>query len=223
MHGVEGVFHVVDSDPLGDELLQRQPALLIEVDQRGKVRSGRQSPYHEDFNDPPREKMSIKGISTVMSGVGTPTSTTMPARSRTKKPPAMLGAPDGINDNVGAEAAGQLAHRRHGVFLDRVDRMRRAEVFGPLQFLVVAVDRDDHCSPGHAGTRDGRVADTTAADDRDGVTPTDISGVHRGSQTCHDATAQQTHHRGIGGRVDLVHCPACTKVLSANAPMPSAA
>src|SRR3954468_20120507 len=52
---------------------------LIKV---GKSRSGRQSPYHDDFNEPPREKKSISGISNVMSGVGTPTSTTVPARSR---------------------------------------------------------------------------------------------------------------------------------------------
>ena len=37
---------------------------------------------HDDFNDPPREKKSINGISTVISGVGTPTNTTVPARSR---------------------------------------------------------------------------------------------------------------------------------------------
>ncbi|SKV09556.1 Uncharacterised protein [Mycobacteroides abscessus subsp. abscessus] len=48
----------------------------------GKSRSGRQSPYQEDFNEPPREKKSIKGISSVISGVGTPTNTTVPARSR---------------------------------------------------------------------------------------------------------------------------------------------
>ena len=50
-------------DALGDELLQRQPALQVEADQRGKSRSGRQSPYHDDFSAPPREKKSISGIS----------------------------------------------------------------------------------------------------------------------------------------------------------------
>src|SRR4051812_18862802 len=48
----------------------------------GKSRSGRQSPYHDDFKEPPREKKSMSGISSVMSGVGTPTRTTVPARSR---------------------------------------------------------------------------------------------------------------------------------------------
>src|SRR5699024_6391316 len=49
----------------------------------GKSRLGRQSPYQLDFRAPPRPKTSIKGISgTVMSGVGTPTRTSTPARSR---------------------------------------------------------------------------------------------------------------------------------------------
>src|SRR6478735_197127 len=48
----------------------------------GKSRSGRQSPYHDDFSAPPREKKSTSGISSFMSGVGTPTSTTVPAKSR---------------------------------------------------------------------------------------------------------------------------------------------
>ena len=48
----------------------------------GKSRSGRQSPYQDDFNEPPREKKSTSGMSRRMSGVGTPTRTTVPARSR---------------------------------------------------------------------------------------------------------------------------------------------
>jgi hypothetical protein len=48
----------------------------------GKSRDGRQSPYQEDFSAPPLLKKSISGISSRMSGVGTPTSTSVPARSR---------------------------------------------------------------------------------------------------------------------------------------------
>ena len=48
----------------------------------GKSRSGRQSPYQDDFNAPPWEKKSTSGMSRRMSGVGTPTRTTVPARSR---------------------------------------------------------------------------------------------------------------------------------------------
>ena len=48
----------------------------------GKSRLGRQSPYQEDFSEPPRPKTSSSGSSSVISGVGTPTRTTVPARSR---------------------------------------------------------------------------------------------------------------------------------------------
>src|SRR5690606_7272978 len=48
----------------------------------GKTRDGRQSPYHDDYAAPPRENTSISGSSNVMSGVGTPTRTAVPARSR---------------------------------------------------------------------------------------------------------------------------------------------
>ena len=48
----------------------------------GKSREGRQSPYQLDFSAPPRPKISISGSVTVSSGVGTPTRTTVPARSR---------------------------------------------------------------------------------------------------------------------------------------------
>ena len=82
MHGRERLLDLVQLDALADELLQRQATLLVQVDERRKSRSGRQSPYHDDFSAPPREKKSISGISNVMSGVGTPTSTTVPARSR---------------------------------------------------------------------------------------------------------------------------------------------
>src|SRR5215204_1115987 len=48
----------------------------------GKSRVGRQSPYQLDFNAPPRPNTSMNGSSIVSSGRGTPTSTTVPARSR---------------------------------------------------------------------------------------------------------------------------------------------
>lgn len=82
MHRLEGLLDLVELDALADELLERQTPLLVQVDQNGKSRSGRQSPYHDDLRAPPREKKSTRGISSFMSGVGTPTSTTVPARSR---------------------------------------------------------------------------------------------------------------------------------------------
>ena len=51
----------------------------------GKSRLGRQSPYQEDFSAPPRPNTSISGRVISMVGFGTPTSTTVPARSRASK------------------------------------------------------------------------------------------------------------------------------------------
>src|SRR5580693_2418889 len=48
----------------------------------GKSRLGRQSPYQEDLSAPPRPNTSSSRSSSRISGVGTPTSTTVPARSR---------------------------------------------------------------------------------------------------------------------------------------------
>ena len=51
----------------------------------GKSREGRQSPYHDDLRAPPRPNSSIIGSSMVIDGSGTPTWTSVPARSRAKK------------------------------------------------------------------------------------------------------------------------------------------
>ena len=72
VHLLERRLDVVQPDALGDERVEVDPSLL-----------GRQSPYQLDFSEPPRPKTSISGMSGMrMSGVGTPTRTTVPARSR---------------------------------------------------------------------------------------------------------------------------------------------
>src|SRR5699024_5692961 len=48
----------------------------------GKSRSGRQSRYQEDLSPPPRPNTSANGTVSSICGVGTPTSRTVPARSR---------------------------------------------------------------------------------------------------------------------------------------------
>ncbi len=84
VHLLERRLHVAEPDLLGDERVEVEPSLLVEVETSiGKSREGRQSPYQLDFSAPPRPKTSISGMSgTLMSGVGTPTRTTVPARSR---------------------------------------------------------------------------------------------------------------------------------------------
>lgn len=68
MHFVEGVFDGVEADAFGDEFVEGESALEVEVDEGGEVAFGRQSPYQEDLRAPPREKKSTSGISRVMSG-----------------------------------------------------------------------------------------------------------------------------------------------------------
>src|SRR3954453_9059662 len=51
----------------------------------GKSREGRQAPYQEDLTAAPRPKTSISGSSIFISGVGTPTRITRPARGRAYK------------------------------------------------------------------------------------------------------------------------------------------
>lgn len=85
MHLLEGRLDVSQLDPLGDKLLEREAALLIQRHEGREVSGGRQSPYQLLLSEPPRPKISISGSSSFRSGVGTPTRTTVPARSRAKK------------------------------------------------------------------------------------------------------------------------------------------
>lgn len=82
MHRLECLLDLVELDALADELLERQTPLLVQVDQNGEVTLGQAVAVPRRLQAPPREKKSTSGISSFMSGVGTPTSTTVPARSR---------------------------------------------------------------------------------------------------------------------------------------------
>ena len=83
LHAMERRLDVVEADRLGDEAVEVEAALQVEVDEQREVAAGRQSPYQDGFSAPPRPKKSIIGMSgSPMSGLGTPTCTTVPARSR---------------------------------------------------------------------------------------------------------------------------------------------
>ena len=85
LHAGEGLLDLVDADRLADEAVEVEPPVEVEVDQHGEVARGRQSPYQLGLSAPPRPKNSIIGRSMRMSGVGTPTCTSVPARSRARK------------------------------------------------------------------------------------------------------------------------------------------
>ena len=110
LHLVERLLDLVERDRLRHEPVEVEAALQVEVDeQRGSRGVGRQSPYHDGLSAPPRPKNSIIGISSAMSGVGTPTWTTVPARSRAKNACCSTsGRPTASMHDVGAVAVGEL-------------------------------------------------------------------------------------------------------------------
>ncbi|MNI62033.1 hypothetical protein D3C73_1173330 [compost metagenome] len=85
--------------------------------------------------------------------------------------------------------------------------MCRAEFFGALELLCVDVDGDDGGGAGERGTGDGCYAHAATADDGNRVSSFDPAGVERGSQTCHDAAAEQSDGGGIGVGVYLGALP----------------
>src|ERR1035437_4973350 len=150
------------------------------------------------------------GRVTCRSGAGTPTSTTVPAIERLL---VGLGPAHGIDHDVSAEAAGQLADRLDGVLLAVVHQVRGAEAARPLQFLVVDVYGDDRGGASHRRTSDGSVADPATADDGHRVTTADTTGVDGGTEPRHHPAAEQAHGSGIGLRVDLGALTCCHQSL----------
>src|SRR5690606_9414139 len=98
---------------------------------------------------------------------------------------------DRIDDDVGAEPAGELLDGLDGVRVPRVDRVGGPELLGPLQLPVVDVDGDDLRCSGQVGPGDRGVADAAAANHGDRVTAADPTGVDRRAEPGHDAAAEQ--------------------------------
>jgi hypothetical protein len=72
----------VEGDGLGHEAVEVEAALEVEVDQHREVPRRQAVAVPAGLERPPRPKNSIIGRSMRMSGVGTPTWTSVPARSR---------------------------------------------------------------------------------------------------------------------------------------------
>ena len=107
-----------------------------------------------------------------------------------------FGPADRLDAHVGAVAVGELLDPGDHVLLRRVDRVRRAELLGPLELLRVEVDGDDRARARRAArARDRGVADAAAAEHRDGVVAADAARVLRGAEAGHHAAAEQT--RGL--------------------------
>src|SRR5690606_3708441 len=115
-----------------------------------------------------------------------------------------------------------LLDRFDSVGLRGIDRVRGAEVDGPVELLRVPVHGDDR---GCAGQAAPAIAASptppppmTATESPRGPPPVVTAAPI-------PAMTPQPSRPATAGSVDgstFVHCPACTRVLSANAPMPSA-
>ena len=223
---VERRLDVVEADRLGDELVQRQPALQVAGrPASGSPASGRQSPYHDDLSAPPRPKNSISGISsTIVRGGHADQHDRAGQVAGEEGLSPGLRAADRVDHDVGAEAAGERPDRLDRRRLPGVDGVRRAEVAWPTASLRGSTStRDDRGRARQPGPGDGSIADPAAADHRHRVAAGDAAGVDRRAEPGHHPAAEQPGdgRAAIAGST-LVHWPAATSVFSANAPMPSA-
>ena len=109
----------------------------------GKSRLGRQSPYQLGFSAPPRPKNSIIGSSIFIVGSGTPTCTSVPARSRAKNACCITSGLPTASMHTSAPLPSVSARTAStGSLRAGVDGVGRAELLGPLELAVVEVDRD---------------------------------------------------------------------------------
>ena len=191
MHLVECILDTFEPDALGHELLQRQSALAIEVDQGGEVAlrktvavPGRlqRSPAGEEVHQRHLQAHigcrnthqdngsgEIAGIESLLPG---------------------FRSANGVDHDIGAEAVGQFLDLLDDVVFAGVDGVGGAELPGPLEFGVVGVDGDDRACSDQFCTRDGGVSHSAAADHGDGIVATDSTGIDRRTDTGHHPAAQ---------------------------------
>ena len=73
--------------------------------------------------------------------------------------------------------------------------MRGSESPGPLELLVIDVDRDDGRRAGELGSGNGSIAHAAATEHGHGVAATHVAGVNRRTDAGHDAAAEQPGRR----------------------------
>src|SRR6185312_3228401 len=190
VHLVERVLDVVEADAFGHELLQRQPALQVEADQRGEVAFGKaiavpgrlQCPTAGEEVDQRHLQLHVRCRNTHQhngSGEIAGVERLLPG----------LRSPDRVDHDVGTVAVGEVLDGLHRIEFLGVYRVRRAETAGQVQLLVVGVDGDyplgaDKLRPGNGG-----ITDAAATDHGDGVVAVHRAGVDRRSDTRHHSAA----------------------------------
>ena len=92
-----------------------------------------------------------------------------PGRASRTASSKVAGVPDGLDGDVGAEAAGELGDDGLGVLAAVVDDDVGAELLGGLEPAVGQVDGHDVARAEQPGAHDRRQADRPGADDGDDV------------------------------------------------------
>jgi hypothetical protein len=205
VHLLEGGLHVGEADLLGDERVEVEAALLVEVNEHREVPAGQAVAVPARLQrSPAPEHVEQREVGHLHVG-----GRHADQHDRTGEVASVerllpgLRATDRVDDDVSAEAPGER--------LDGLDRVVVAAVHGvggtqacrPLELLVVEVDRDDGPGTGEAGAGHRGRSHAAAADHRDALAAPDVAGVDGGAQPGHHATAEETDSSRTCGRVDL--------------------
>ena len=139
-----------------------------------------------------------------MSGVGTPTCTSVPARSRAKKACSITaGCPTAsMQTSAPLPPVSPLIASTGSVALASTvwvapNAVANSSFPGSLSTAMID-GRAGELRPG-----DGGAPDAAATEDGHGVAQADLARVHGGADAGHDAATEQPDRLGAGGRVDL--------------------
>src|SRR5215469_13796175 len=207
-HLGESLLDVGDADGLRDELLQRQPALQVQVGQHREVAVGQAVAVPRRLEPAAAaEHVEQRQLEPHLGGRHADEDHGPGQVPCVERLLVGLNPADRLDHHVGTVALGQFPDRLDRVGAGRVDRVGRAEFTRPAELAVVDVDADDLPCSGEPGAEDGRAADTAAADDRDRVAAADLAGVQGRAETGHHAAAEQPGDLGLDLRVDLGALP----------------
>src|SRR5699024_5628285 len=192
----------------------------------GKSREGSVSPYQEDLIAPPRPNTSSSGISHVVPGSGTPTSTTRPARSRAWKdwmnvslmPTASMttSAPNPPVSPLIPSTASVFAEFTVWVAPNLLACSSLASSMSTAMIVVAPAN----AAPAIAATP--TPPQPMTATDSPSFTSPVLIAAPTPAMTPQPNRPTAAYCSGARYPSIFVHCPAATSVFSANAPIPNA-
>ena len=151
-------------------LLQRKPALQVQVDQGGEVAFGQAIAVPRRLQRAAvREEVHQRHVQAHVGRRNANQDNGSGEIARVERLLPGFRAADGVDHHVGAEPVGEVLDGLDDVEFARVDGVGGAELAGPVQLRVVGVDRDDPLGADQRGAGDRGVAHAAAADHRDGV------------------------------------------------------